>query len=352
LREFSLPSGEDHRLRYVHPWSAEDADAFVTHRKSPGYIADAAARKHVRFIGGGVLRTLLRGKQLVEEYGATLPALSRVEHQIRVDMGRQVEHFLRDVMKNEEAQKAVAAAFVPLLRGQVAWNDVKALYDDGLVARVGDDIVVRPVSAVAASVLHQALAAFVRAKKVPLSSLLGSERGLEFERQVHALLDPCKLTVHAKLLSNVSATAVSLNVDYMLPFSKPLDTENNADGRAVLYIPTSPNYPCDAIIVPPSTSASEPIIVVECSVTDPRESKRIAKVREWFVPGGWFSTLKAVHPTRDITVLLCWDEHMTKSRAKTYKALDADAKAASVGAHKVTVCVMDLEGVQQLGVPV
>jgi hypothetical protein len=329
-----------------------DADAFVTHRKSPGYIADADARKRVRFIGGGVLRTLLRGKQLVEKHGVTLPALSRVEHQIRVEMSRQVEHFLRDVMENEEAQKAVAAAFVPLLRGEVEWNDVKALYDDGLVARVGEDPFVRPVSAVAASVLHQALAAFNRLRKVPLNTLPGAERGLEFERQVHARLDPCCITVHTKSLSSEPAAAVSLNVDYMLPFSDPMDTVNNADGRAVLYIPTSPNYPCDAIIVPSSTSATAPIIVVECSVTNPRESERVDKVRKWFVPGGWLSTLRAVHPTRDITVLLCWDEHMTKSRASIYKGLDTDATAASVGAHKVTVCVMDLEGVQKLGVPV
>jgi hypothetical protein len=43
---------------------------------------------------------------------------------------------------------------------------------------------------------------------------------------------------------------------------------------------------------------------------------------------------------------------MSADLASVYAQLDSDAKAACVGAQKVTVCVMDLDSAQKFGVVV
>ena len=55
---------------------------------------------------------------------------------------------------------AATKLMLPLLRGEIQWQRVKGLYDDGIVARtcVGS-MFVEPVSAVAASVIFEVLSA-------------------------------------------------------------------------------------------------------------------------------------------------------------------------------------------------
>jgi hypothetical protein len=234
------------------------------------------------------------------------------------------------------------------VRGTLSWRTLKGPYDDGLVARVNNTIFVRPVSAVAASVLHRALAGFIRQRMVPLQSVNNpTERGLEFERQVRALLEPARLDMPTFMLDGTSAPTVRLRVDYMLPFDKLSDTRNNADGNAVIYIPTSDQYRCDGIIVPASDDTAEPIIIVETSITDSR-SGRVNKILGWGEPGGLI--MRRVHPTRHITTLLCWTGNMSPSKGTRFPELDAMAQVLTATGSRVNMRVLDESGLVLLGV--
>lgn len=123
-------------------------------------MASLPAREHILYIAGGVLCRLLQGKELVEKYGTRPADLAKVEAQIRNEMLAGCVNFLNALSVDEQARMELN--FLPLLRGDVPWSVVKGLYDDGLVARVDDTLFVKPVSLVAASVFHAALAANVR----------------------------------------------------------------------------------------------------------------------------------------------------------------------------------------------
>ncbi len=61
-----------------------------------------------------------------------------------------------------EILKKCASSIAKLVRGSTHWEDLKPAYDQGLVALVPQDRTVVPISSVAASVLHAALAELVR----------------------------------------------------------------------------------------------------------------------------------------------------------------------------------------------
>ena len=136
--------------------------------------------------------------------------------------------------------------------------------------------------------------------------------------------------------------------------------------NARLYVPTSAQFACDAITMPPASviHASEPIVLWETSVTSPHDSERINKVRKWFrgvgtlsdkgkvLPAGIVTVLRAAYPRRSIVCALCWPETLLDAGSKSaYMELVEDAaKASSSGAAAVRVAVVDRVGLQELGV--
>jgi hypothetical protein len=331
----------------------------VTHCESPGFIAAVGGpRARAPHRRRSASYELIRGNQLVHTHGVTPKALDtveRIEARLKSSLSMYNIHTFAASCKTRDEQHEAGFCSRHLYRSfavKLAWHSVKGLYDDGFLARVGDlRRYARPVSPVAASVhASRNWLAVVRDTVRCRLDDSGRDRNvvLEFERQMHALLDPCNLEVQARSLSSNPSTTLRLRVDYMLPFSQLSETVNNSADAAVLFIPSTPYYPCDAIIVPSATSAGDPIIAIECTLSDPRDSVRAAKVRSWFEPDGWLSQLRAVHPTRDIIVLLCWSEYMSPSLASIYAELYSDAAAASVDDHSVTVRVLDLASLSRL----
>jgi hypothetical protein len=351
-RELKLPSGEGHRLRIVQPWTAEVVDAATRSETSPMFFnpEDQRARDHIMFIAGGIPRTIFHGISLLEQRRAAgmkpALALAAVALQLKEEMRDCCTRWFGSLSGPEKAD--AAAAMLPLIRGEVTRSRVKGLYDEGLVARCFDATHVMPVSAVAASVICATLAEHYRQTGLrSLSSIREADaRGNELERQTLALLERADRELPAKQLDASAAGPVRAHTVQAISF-KTIHADIKADDTlATLYIPQSDQYRCDGITVPATSSPSEPVVVWETSVTDPREPKRVDKCLKWFDDGEFLSKLKAFFPTRKIVIALCWNDNFARSddRHKYKELTDAAARM------DITVVVVDAVGLQQLGV--
>jgi hypothetical protein len=357
-RELKLPSGEDHRLRFVHPLPPELAATLQTNESSPAFVTDKRLREYVAFIAGGVLRSLVKGADLTRE----MPKgpHSRHSKEFRTDLLRELwvpmeedcSRWLNSIHPEDRGNAATRT--MDLVRGKLSWGRAKQLYDDGLVARISGSSLVEPVSPVAAAVIMQTMAAHMRGKRVSLGSKIGAERGYELERQLHTGINPCDTFVPAKHLDGSRYSSLQLKSHYTLVFKDLTDVVPQDD--AVAYLPHSTIYPCDAILVPAADDAISPIIVLEASVTSPLDSNRVAKVRKWFCSDGIVTKLRTI-TERTVLCALIWNESLSVSKAPPgavalSRGMGTDLEkvfepGAAIGEQ---VVVIDLEGIVLLGI--
>jgi hypothetical protein len=354
-REFNLPSGEDHRLRFVDPWPLVIARAALLHKRSPLFVPRTNACERILHVAGGVVRRMFECKNELPIAGRfTLKHLALMEVSIRERMTRDCEHWL--LKELDDSQRRVVCNHLPLLlRGELSWKAVKGAYDTGLVYRDKLGMTAVPVSPVASAVMYQVLSTASQSMPPRLASELNaSERGYQFEHRVRSHLASC--TVLEASTKNFDGTA-SLNplhvrLDHFAFFDKLEETASPLIG-GVLYSPNDQRCACDAIIVPPTPmvdidcdiddatymgdaeesahispssevtqsapAANSTLQVWECSVTNPKKGSRLAKLMRWFEEGGLIAQLRQLHPTRRITAVICWPEFLARS-AKTSPA--------------------------------
>jgi hypothetical protein len=341
-RGLKMSSGDTHRLRFVGPWPLDVARAALSNSESPAYVAKPGAHDRIIHIAGGVIRRILLCKEFLGSVhghltNKTLALMEEASRDIMVD---ECSSWVQKQLTPDQ-QRKVALHLVPLLRGKVSWKDLKGAYDYGLVARAESGGNAVPVSPVAASVIHQELSKVWR-KGMPESAALSSERGFAFERQMCTLFDPCFINFKTMHLDSTIGESIIVKVDYAKFFNNLKETVSPSL-NSVMFVPLVENFRCDAIIIPghdatgsfadalatpeqefSSVEASslqssqsveklEPIQVWEFSVIDPRDSGRVDKVLGWFQAGDLIATLKKLHPTRDITIVLAWPGHMRNS---------------------------------------
>ena len=363
--EFRLSDGNRHRARFVCPWPLETARVALAHPQSPAFVERTEAHDRIIHIAGGVVRKLMQCLAVLPAGRVTEEILDDMEHHMRAAMSSDCAVWLSKNLSGAD-RRTVARQIIPLLQGEVWWFEVVGAYDCGLVALTSSNAFVRPISPVAGSVLHQQLSSVLLSlKQVSLSDKRYSfERDSELERQLHTCLTSNRVSVGTKCLNvdDGPGSAINVHVDYALLFHEPKDTAWSKL-RSILYIPDRPKYPCDAIIVPAAKSAdcdntleasssnskqvSEPVLVWECSETDPRDPMRVDKIRKWFVRGALIDALQVAHPGRRITILICWPEKLAKSGYEKCAILDDLAKRAGVD-----LFVVDSDGLSTLGLAI
>jgi hypothetical protein len=235
-----------------------------------------------------------------------------------------------------------------------------------------------PVSPAAASVIHQAVSKLLKSTRCPAaSSLNDGQRGYELENRVRAYLDPFNHAVHALHLNGSSAPSLRVRVDHVTRFDR-LEETAVSSMSAVLYSSNDTQYPCDALIVstvsglqadddvaessitssvafpsPASDDASTPnsstemdLQLWECSLMDPRKGDRLKKLEGWFQPNGFIDQVKAVHPSRRITVVLCWPEALQRSGCRSYQSLEQTANVVGVSLVVLDKSVLEKWGIK------
>lgn len=342
-RELTLPGGEAGRLRILQPWPMAEVTSACSDAECPLFI-QPDMRDRAFFVAGGILRLLYR----VHTDLSAHRAIDTIDADIRGEMLEHCHLWFSRLSVDEKV--SATKQMLPLIRGEIQWQRVKGLYDDGIVARscVGSTFV-EPVSAVAASVVFEVLSTHGRTTFALLSSVEAGEiRGFELERQVLSLLAPSSLLLAAKSLSAAPCVAVSARADVALPVGS-VSLHIRAGNVATLFVPLSKQFPCDAITIPAQLSAS-PIVLWECSVTDPRKQHRVKKVLDWFKkPGGIVAQLRAALPGRPIVCALCWDGVLEVGSKSKFKELDTAAAALSPKGA-VRFAVLDADSLRMLGV--
>lgn len=347
-RELKITGGEETRLRFMRPWPPAECSTFCAAPLSPLYIANLKTRARLLIVCGGILCLVYKA---VRDIACAVP-LESLERGIR---NLQLECCQRwfDTL-SEPGKKAAASSMLALVRGEVLWDRVKGLYDDGIVARFDESSAVKPVSPIAASVVFEVMSTYGRGNIAQLTSFDdGAPRGIEFERQLLLCLAPVDIALSDKSLNATACPSVYVRTDVAIPLTR-IEADLVLGYLPLLLFPLSKQFPCDAITLPACDSlATAPVILWECSVTDPRESSRIAKVMAWFAAGGIISQLRAKFARRPVVCALCWNaEVAADSRLSSYKKIDS-AAAVTSRIHPlspVTVVVLGAASLRMLGV--
>ena len=321
-RDYRLPSGEDHRVRIVEPLSDAQRSAMLSHQKSPAYVRDAAARERIVFYAGNILRSLMDvARNLPDGERALKSELAVRLDGVHAAMEIDCKRWLASLPGEERAAAAIQTK--DLLAGKLSWRSAKGLYDAGIMFRTARSAFIRPVSPIASAAYLSATASYFldSAAATPLSSITdGRLRGLALEARVLARVSAARVYVGAKSLDGRLSDGLFLRSSYSLPFDALDDVVQRE--VPVLYQPLSLIYPCDGILMPAEGDAEGSIIVIECSITDPRDADRVAKVLKYFEPSGVISELARRFPALPRVIALVYDSDLaTKTLSSAAAAL-------------------------------
>ena len=174
LREFNLPSGEDHRLRFVQPWSLSDTNTLLENSESPFFVP-AKERGDILVYSGGMPRavhslTLRPQGASVEDVSVTMRA--QMSRDCRTSWWSELEESQRNMLYPR---------LLSTIRGEEAFDaDSKQMYDRGLVKKF-NYFFVRPVNRLAENVLYDLYSTESPIRALPLSSVPNDSN---FEQQV------------------------------------------------------------------------------------------------------------------------------------------------------------------------
>ena len=324
-----LPSGEEKRLRFLGAWSKPDVFALM----DSSILSLHVEKKNQRLVyerTGGILHYQFRA-------AANLAAAKRNGDTdavgalgfIRCDIQDKCKQFLATLDPKIAAE--MFDNFRSLVSGTAEVENFKPLYDNGVVTRVKSNEpytleFVKPISLVATDVLFNALHRY--SKNISYrdrQSCSSSEWGAQFKDFVTSRLVPQKknLAIKSRSGSEKNNTSLMIHTNFPQYFGSMSETTETSE-YPVLYIPTDDRFACDAIIVPVAGNG-EPIIIVEISTTDPRDSKRVNKLYKWFSDSALVSQVQALHQNRPIVILLCWDGQLEDSKHVLFKKLEEKA---------------------------
>jgi hypothetical protein len=306
LREFTLPSGEENRLRFVNPMRPEDAKILLLEPGSPfrheGYAgADREAlRAYVLKLTGSMPRDLSQFATDLgnaNQYDQSDTSIDEIRMRIatiapQLTIAKQDAAWKHWINQSNSVAHQVSpshkfAALLSLFRGTAKFSpDVKDLYDYGLVKRVKLGMVV-PCSLMASDALSYVFAHLrVEDDHMPLSQWNGAERGFQFElRVLRAIVRQGALSQHVRVHRACSPGSVSdLYLGASVIQTSRLDDLSDIEalpGQKSLWIPSKSNSPFDGIIMPALEQLGiDPIVVFDPSVTEPYDVERRKKAKK------------------------------------------------------------------------
>lgn len=319
LREFQLPSGEEHRLRFVAPFSRETGLTLLGREESPFYVKpdnDVASDKlalTMQRLTGWMPRSMQKAALSCRAEG-NKDGFEKFKYDEYYDMEAMCQNQWLNTIHPDE--KVVVLSHIPdVILGNIHFRPrEKILYDHGvLYCNAAGKF--EPVSRLAADMLY-----------------------MFYLRQMPTGLDPAdKLywkALEAAVIKNILRRSVGSQVNVFrldgsgwkcapwaadeakwLPgtsIEKIAKCIKQDDKETILYVPLDSNCTFDAILLPPVRSM-DPILVIDPSVTDPYKSNRIAKYKSWqqnVVP-----MLRKKFASHDVVCVAVWPEQYTIQQA-------------------------------------
>ena len=219
---------------------------------------------------GGVLRDQLRAVELIAKFNADADVLAAL-NDIERDMEEKCERFLKNL------DPAIAGNlfhnFKSLLIGTAEVQDLKPLYDSGVVTRVKSSMgleTVELVSIIATEVLFDALRPYAKKVSRDKKECSAAEWGFELQRFVINYFAVRIEKLPAKTLLGELTMPFKIRT-YFQHYFHTVSATTKASMKSVVFVPVSENYAADAILVPKAANGDwDEIIIFEISVTDQR----------------------------------------------------------------------------------
>ena len=161
LPEFNLSLDDSLRLRFAGQLSLETAAVTVSEEASPAFVPKFHAHSKIRHLGGGIIHQLLKCKELLPGGIITSEELEDLDTAMRHTFKVACDHWLHHL--DDKGRRDASRDVLTLICRQVLFASLtKGAYDDGLVAMTSDDMFVKSISPVAASVVASDLNAIYR----------------------------------------------------------------------------------------------------------------------------------------------------------------------------------------------
>lgn len=294
LREFSLPSGESRRLRFIGPFSKKDSKLLLASPASPLCLCGPLLPfvDDVVDISGCMPRLLFELVTDMEER----PPLNAMEAKVFLKTFEERMFFeLVDVcdkkfvkfLKSQSLVSEAMQALQRVLKGEEYFSPtLKNLYDHGLLHINASTNRYYPCSPIAASVMYKVYVDNVRSSFQSMESLGRAEQGFEFERQILASLHKNRFTRLTCYQYRKPSLAESVTMELQpcrIAYFDSLSELVRHRFYSTLWLSRDASFTCDGVIVP-SVEDDEKgrgdISVLEVSVSDPFKGDRIKKVRD------------------------------------------------------------------------
>ncbi len=162
---YGIASGEEHRLRYIRPWKAEDVTKATTDKQSalhiPGLAESPGGRQYLDEVTGGVPRMLriVKNEWIKEnKFNPTISSEAKILNAIKEVEESQTSHGIDEVnatfqslnpQKQQTFINYLGRIILPInYKGAPTRRDAR-LYDKGFIYHDTKDKVLRVVNSVA-----------------------------------------------------------------------------------------------------------------------------------------------------------------------------------------------------------
>lgn len=337
MREFRLPSGEEHRLRFIVPMKEHDITALMKKKDSPFYHPQLSkdAQGFLNLTGCMPRDTLriINGIDPQLSLPNTRKALENWKNELITEKVDIIEKkWWQLALKAKIDTRSLLATLQSVIRGYERFVIVsKNLYDYGLVYLEPETKRLKPVSEMAVISLQYFYAREFEKEVQSVSVVLhkdgASSGGSNFQQQIEQsivrIIPP--FSVNATLCKDANVIK-SLRMDAIISKffdAKDLGLVKIHPTMRILWLPENKSEDFDCILTP---SADEEeganVLVMDPSITDPFSTNgnpsRVDKMKK--LAGKDYSEKLKSMLGRDVCVVMFWNdkrENATKSQLKT-----------------------------------
>lgn len=354
LREFTLPSGESHRLRFVTPFSPNTGRSLLQREDSPFFVkpedgdADSQALAvNMEAATGWMPRPMQQAAEECRKSGskAGMDNFKFDHNAVMRDLSDKKWLSVLSTKNHIEALNRIP----DLILGKHRFNPLeKQLYDHGVLF-VNESGHFQPVSNLAADMLFRMHVEETQTNADPEASFYWRDVEIAVVKAISYSWGKRVpvLSLDGEKTMTIPFGANELKLFVGGTFADASECIVQDEKNTILYIPRDSQFTRDMFLLPP-VGSEDPIVVIDVSIADPYSTNRIKKYKTWqerrVVP-----KLKEKFPSHDVVCVAVWPQQWTaeKARAKILNNFSPENKDALMATY-----LMDKTGMKNVNVAI
>ena len=354
LREFTLPSGESHRLRFVTPFSPNTGRSLLQHEDSPFFVkpedGDADGQTltaNMEAATGWMPRPMQQAAEECRKKGSKA-GMDNFKFVRYAEMRYLSDKKWLGAMSTKN-QFAALHRIPDLILGKYQFNPLeKQLYDHGVLF-VNESGHFQPVSNLAADMLFRMHVEETQTNADPEASFYWRDVEIAVAKAISYSWGKRVpvLSLDGEKTMTIPFGANELKLFVGGTFADASECIVQDEKNTILYIPRDSQFTCDMFLLPP-VGSEDPIVVIDVSIADPYSTDRIKKYKRWqeltVVP-----RLKEKFPSHDVVCVAVWPQEWTaeKARAKILNNFSPENKDALMATY-----LMDKTGMNNVNIAI